>query len=139
MHATAPRWLFWVSSALLLWSLAGVVAFVSQFNMGAEGLAALPADQRALWITMPTWAWIAYAVATLPALGGAIGLLMRKGWAVPLYALSIVGIIVQFSYPFLIARAFTNLAMAAFPVFILIMAFVQWGLTRHWRAKGWLG
>jgi hypothetical protein len=138
LNSTGPRWLLWISIALLLWSLAGVGAFVSQFSMSAETIAALPPDQRGLWTNMPAWAWVAYAVATLPALGGAIGLLMRKGWAVPLYALSIVGILVQFSYPFLIAKAFTSLAMAAFPLFILVMGIAEWLLARHWRAKGWI-
>jgi hypothetical protein len=133
-----PRWLMWLSIILLLWSLAGVGAFVSQFSMSDETIAALPQAERDLWTNMPAWAWIAYAVATLPALGGAIGLLMKKGWAVPLYALSIAGIIVQFSYPFLVARAFTGLAMAAFPIFILVMAVVQWRLAGNWRARGWL-
>ncbi len=138
MNPPVPGWLKWISIALLLWSLAGVGAFASQFSMSAETVGALPQAQRNLWTNMPTWAWIAYAVATLSALGGAVGLIMRKGWAVPLYALSIIGIVVQFSYPFLIARAFTDLAMAAFPIFILVMAFIQWRLAANWRAKGWL-
>ena len=107
--STRPRWVLWVSIALLLWSLAGIGAFASQFSMSEETIAALPPVERDLWTNMPSWTWIAYAVATLPALGGAIGLLTRKSWAVPLYGLSIIGIIVQFSYPFLIARAFTSL------------------------------
>jgi hypothetical protein len=138
MNPTAPRWLKWASIALLLWSLMGVGAFIGQISMSSETIAALPQKQRELWLAMPTWDWIAYAVAVFAAAGGAIGLLLRKSWAVPLYALSIIGIIVQFSYPFLIAGAFTDLAMAAFPIFILVMAFVQWGLARNWRTKRWL-
>jgi uncharacterized membrane protein len=138
LNSPVPVWLKWVSLALLLWSLAGFGAFISQFSMSADMIAALPQAERDLWTNMPAWAWIAYAIATLSALGGAMGLLMKKAWAVPLYAVSIIGIIVQFSYPFLIARAFTDLAMMVFPIFILVMAVVQWMLTRNWRAKGWL-
>jgi hypothetical protein len=137
--APKPPWHLWALSVLfLLWSLAGLGAFVSQFNMSAATIAALPQAQRELWTNMPTWDWIAYGVATIPAVGGAVGLLLRKGWAVPLYGLSIIGIIVQFSYPFLIAKAFTGLAMAAFPIFILVTAVLQWWLARSWRAKRWL-
>jgi hypothetical protein len=138
MENAAPRRLTWIGVILLLWSLAGVAAFVSQFSMSAETIAALPPAQRDLWNHMPMWDWIAYGVATLPAVGAAICLLMRNKLAVPLYLISIIGIILQFSYPFLIAKAFTSLAMAAFPIFILVMAVVQWGLARHWRAKGYL-
>jgi hypothetical protein len=133
-----PRWIFWASIALLLWNLMGLGAFVYQSDMSAETIAALPAAQRDLWNAMPMWDWIAYAVAVNAGSIGAIGLLARKGWAVPLFALSIIAVIVQFSYPFLIARAITDMAMAAFPIFILVMAVVQWGLARNWRAKGWL-
>jgi hypothetical protein len=138
MGNTAPRWLLWASIVLLLWNVAGLGAFVIQSEMSAEMIAALPPAQRDLWNAMPVWDWIAYAVAVNAGSIGAIGLLARKRWAVPLFALCIIGVIVQFSYPFLIARAITSLAMAAFPIFILVMAVVQWGLARNWRAKGWL-
>jgi hypothetical protein len=133
-----PRWLLWASIVLLLWNMMGLAAFVYQSEMSAETIAKLPPAQRDLWTAMPVWDWIAYAVAVNAGSIGAIGLLARKQWAVPLFALCIIGVIVQFSYPFLIARAFTSLEMAAFPIFILVMAVVQWLVARHWRARGWL-
>jgi hypothetical protein len=138
MSGPAPRWLIWASIALLLWNLSGLAAFVYQSEMSPKMIAALPPAQRDLWNAMPVWDWIAYAVAVNAGSIGAIGLLARKRWAVPVFALSIIAVIVQFIYPFLIARAITDLGMAVFPIFILIMAVLQWALARNWRAKGWL-
>ncbi len=138
MDHIAPRWLTWAAVALLLWNLIGVGAFISQVTMSPETIAALPQDQRALWLAMPMWDWIAYAVAALSGAGGAIALLLRKAWAVPLFALCIIGVIAQFSYPFTHSEALKDPAMAAFPIFILVMAIVQWWLSRNWRMKGWL-
>jgi hypothetical protein len=138
VESTAPRWLMWAGIVLLLWSLMGVGAFLTQFFQSAETIAALPEAQRDLWTHMPAWDWVAYAIATFSALGGAICLLRRKAWAAPLYAISILFVLIQFTYPFLIARAFTSLAMAAFPVFIAGMGIFQWWLAKRWRKAGWL-
>ena len=70
---------------------------------------------------------------------GAIGLLMRKYWASLAFSFSLIAIIIQFSYPFLIASgAQSDIAMLAFPMFVIVMAVVQWQLSRHWQRKGWL-
>jgi len=47
---TTPRWLTWVSILFLLWNLMGVGAFVSQWTMTAADIAALPQNQRDLWV-----------------------------------------------------------------------------------------
>jgi hypothetical protein len=138
INTERPRWAMIASIALLIWNLIGVGAFVSQATMAPEAIAALPTEQRDLWLAMPMWNWVAYAVAVLSGVGGAVALLLRKRWAVPLSLLCIVGVIVQFSYPFSHSDALRDPAMAAFPVFILVMAIGQWLLARNWRAKGWL-
>ena len=93
----APRWLLWAGIASLLWNLMGVGAFFSQWSMSAADIAALPKIQRDLWVSMPGWAWAAYAVAVGAGVLGAIGLVMRKGWAALLFALSLIAVLAQFS------------------------------------------
>ncbi len=137
--ANSPRWLLWAGIALLLWNLMGIGAFVSQFSMSPADIDKLPQIQRDLWAGMPGWAWMAYAIAVGAGTLGAIGLLMRKYWAALLFALSLIAVLIQFSYPFLIAKgAQTGIDMLAFPIFIVVMAVVQWQLSRHWQRKGWL-
>lgn len=136
---TTPRWLTWVSILFLLWNLIGVGAFVSQWTMTAADIAALPQIERDLWLSMPGWAWAAYATGVGVGTLGAIGLILRKYWAPLAFSFSLIAIIIQFSYPFLIASgAQSDIAMLAFPMFIIVMAVVQWQLSRHWQRKGWL-
>jgi hypothetical protein len=136
---TAPRWLTWVGIIFLLWNLMGIAAFVSQYGMSATDIAALPQQQRDLWVSMPGWAWVAYAIAVFVALAGSIGLILRNWWSPLAYAISLIAVIIQFSYPFLLAKgAQTDMSMLAFPIFIIVMGVVQWLLSRHWQRKGWL-
>lgn len=139
MTGTAPRWLLWAGIALLLWNLMGVGAFVSQWSMSADDIAALPQVQRDLWVSMPGWTWAAYAVAVTAGVLGAIGVLLRKWWAALAFSLSLVAVLIQFSYPFLLAKgAQTGMDMLAFPIFIVVMGVLQWLLSRNWQRKGWL-
>jgi hypothetical protein len=138
MGNTVPRWLLWVSILLLLWNLIGVGAFVSQWLMPAEQLATLPPEQQAMWASMPSWAWAAYAVAVFAGTAGAIALLLRKKWAVPLFLLSFVAVLIQFTYPFIIAGGLSTLGATAliFPAFIILVAIVQWRFAVASRATG---
>lgn len=139
MKNTAPRWLLWAGIALLLWNLMGVGAFISQWSMSAADVAALPQVQRDLWVSMPGWTWAAYAVAVCAGLLGAIGVLMRKWWAALAFSLSLIAVLIQFSFPFVLANgAQTGMDMLAFPMFIVAMGVVQWQFSRHWQRKGWL-
>ena len=139
MENPAPRWLIWAGIAFLLWNLMGIGAFASQWSMSDADVAALPQVQRGLWVTMPGWAWVAYAIGVGVGTLGAIGLLLRKWWAPLAFALSLIAVLVQFSYPFLFAQqAQGDMAMLAFPIFIVVMAIIQWQLSRAWQRKGWL-
>lgn len=135
----SPKWLLWVGILFLLWNLMGVGAFFSQWTMSDADIAALPQIQRDLWVSMPVWAWAAYAIGVGVGTLGAIGLLLRKWWAPLAFALSLIAVLVQFSYPFLFAQqAQADMAMLAFPIFIVVMAIIQWQLSRAWQRKGWL-
>lgn len=137
-HA-APKWLLWVGILFLLWNLMGIGAFASQWTMSDADVAALPQVQRDLWASMPGWAWAAYAIGVGVGTLGAIGLLLRKWWAPLAFALSLIAVLVQFSHPFLfLQQSKGDMAMLAFPIFIVVMAIIQWQLSRAWQRKGWL-
>lgn len=136
---SSPRWLTWVGVIFLLWNLMGIAAFFSQWTMSPSDIAALPQQQRDLWVSMPGWVWVAYAIAVVVATVGSIGLIMRKWWVPLAYSISLIAVLVQFSYPFLLAKgAQTDISMLAFPIFIVVMGVLQWQLSRHWQRKGWL-
>jgi hypothetical protein len=70
-----------------------------------------------------------YALAIFSGLAGAIGLLMRRGWATTAFAISLVAVIVQFGYTFLVMDAVKLLGASAvaFPAVIFaIGVFLLW-------------
>jgi hypothetical protein len=139
MENTVPRWLLWAGIVMLLWNLIGVGAFFAQWSMTPEDISKLPQMQQDLWNNMPGWAWVAYAVAVGTGTLGAVGIIMRKWWATIAFALSLIAVSVQYSYPFLMADAAQGgMAMMGLPITIFVIALIQWTLSRGWQRKGWL-
>ena len=143
MNVAAPRPLgFWVISVLaLLWNLLGVAMFFLQLNMSPETLAAIPAEQRALYESTPVWVNGAFAVAVF---GGALGsamLLLKKRLALPLLVLSLLGLLAQTGYTYLMTPAFRvhGASSAIFAVVLVLIAlFLVW-FARRSLARGWIG
>ncbi len=138
MKNTAPRWLLWVGILFLLWNLMGITAFAMQWMMTPADIAKLPAEQQELWGNMATWIWAAYAIAVGAGTLGALGLVVGKKWAVPLFLLSLAAIVIQFSYPLVYALGAGLMSLMVFPAFIFIVGLAEWLLARKWRSAGWL-
>lgn len=142
MNVAAPRPLgFWIVSVLaLLWNLVGMAIFFMQINMPPEALAAMPTEQRTLHESTPVWVNGAFAVAVF---GGALGsamLLMRKRLALPLLALSLLGVLVQMGYTYLMTPAFRvyGASGAILPALLVLIAlFLVW-FARRSVARGWI-
>jgi hypothetical protein len=103
-HFPVPGWFKAVAVMLIIWALAGVAAFLSQFTMSAEAAAQLPQEQQDMWVSMPVWAWSAYAVAVASGLAGAVCIFLRSKLAVILFPVSLIAVLAQFAYPFVIAE-----------------------------------
>ena len=136
-----PRWVMIASILLLLWNLIGIGAFFAQWQMASGGMADLPPEQQAMWRAMPGWAWAAYGIAVFGGAIGAIGLVLRKGWAVPLLASSLVAVLVQFFNAFVLQDGIATVGADAvfFPLFIIAVGILKLVLSRRWKAAGWLG
>lgn len=136
-----PSMWFWIVSGLLLaWNLLGVMAYVQEATMSAEALSAMPEAQRALLQSRPAWATAAFAVAVFGGAAGCLMLLLRSRLAVPVLALSFVGVVVQMAHAFFIADSYAvygpgGLVMPA--MVLTISIFLVW-YARRARRRGWL-
>lgn len=136
-----PLWFRIVAFLLVLWGIAGVMAFYMQVTMSPARLAALPDYDRSYHLGLPGWfAWV-YGVATWGGLLGGIALLLRRRIAGPLFAVSLLAVAIQFGWVF----AATDLIAAKgaatvvpFPLVILAIALFQLAIARHGDARGWL-
>lgn len=139
-----PIW-FWVVSGLaLLWNLGGVAAFVQQM-MDLEGsVAAIPEESREAVLQLlrdtPAWVTVAFAVAVFGGVLGSIGLLARQKWALWMFALSLVGVVVQQSYTFLMTDMMSLLQTTdlILPAMVLVIDAALVGLACWASRRGWL-
>jgi hypothetical protein len=135
-----PVWYWVVSTLLLLWNAVGCAACYRQLTLAPEKFAQLPAGQRDAWIAMPTSARAAYVVAVAGGLLGAAALLFRSLAAGPLFVASLVGVIVQFGWFFVVYKGTskTGPSSAAFPTIIALIAVGEVAFACLAKSQGWL-
>ena len=137
---STPTWFKVVAVLALLWNLLGCLAFFSDLRISPEDLAKLSEAQQALYAARPGWAVAATALAVFGGALGSIGLILRKRWALPVFVLSLLGILVQDFGLFVLADG----ASLAGPVAVVMQAVVLAVgialilLSRKGIARGWL-
>ncbi|APF39573.1 hypothetical protein BOQ54_19035 (plasmid) [Chelatococcus daeguensis] len=135
-----PSWYWLVSGLALLWMLFGAMAWTVDLMTDEATVAGMREAQRQLYAARPQWLFAVYGLAILSGLAGALGLVLRKGWAMPAFAVSLAAIVLQFGYTFLVMDAIGLLGFVAvpFPLFIFaIGVFLLWFAAQA-RRRGWI-
>ncbi|HEY0624064.1 hypothetical protein [Sphingomonas sp.] len=135
-----PAWLYIVGVILLLWGLAGCWAFYMHATLGPAANPDATDWDRAYFAALPGWFAIDFAVAVGAGLLGTIALLLRSKWAVALYWISLIAVVIQFGWMFLATDviAVKGVSSIFFPAFIFVMALLQLWLSRLAKKRGWL-
>lgn len=132
---------FWgLAIICLVWNLLGVMAYIAQVTMSPEALAALPEAERALFESTPAWVNGVFALSVFGGTLGCIALLLRQGWAVWLFVISLLSVLAQMYYAFFVSRSFEVFGpgMVIMPILIIVIAiFLVW-FARMSKGKGWL-
>lgn len=135
-----PPWFWVIAVVLLLWNGMGVWAYIVDATITAETLQAMPDAERALRLARPACATAAFAVAVFGGVAGCLLLLLRSRLALPVLALSLIGVALQMTHAFLIADSYAVYGPAglAMPAMVLAGAlFLVW-FARRARRRGWL-
>ena len=138
--STRPRWFLMLATVFLLWAFAGAAAFAGHVLVGEQMAAAESAWDLAFYRGLPAWFVWDYGMATLGAVAGALAMLQRSRWAVPLYVASLIGVLIQFGYVFLGTDLLTHkgaVVTVPFPAFIALMGVVQIAVARLAARRGW--
>ena len=94
---------FWIiSGAALAWNLFGVAMYLMHVMMSPEALAEMSEAERALFTEAPSWVTGAYAIAVFGGTLGCVGLLLKRTWATPIFVVSLIGILAQMGFSFLV-------------------------------------
>lgn len=88
---------FWlIGGAALIWNLFGFIVYYMQVTATPEQLAAQYSPEQVEFMARtPLWATSAFAIAVNAGVLGSLFLLLRKAWAVPLFALSLAAVLLQ--------------------------------------------
>ena len=135
-----PRSFLIISVAALVWNLFGVMSYIMHVTISSEALAQLPEAERALYESSPAWVTGAFALAVFSGVLGCVGLLLKKAWSVPVFLVSLIAIVLQFTYWLFMTASIEVHGMQAVIMPLLVTAigvFLVW-YSRHAKNKGWL-
>ena len=138
--ATTAFWI--IAGAMLVWNVIGLLFYYQQSTLTPEKMmeAGLTAQQIAHITNTPAWAHSGYAIAVNAGVLGAIFLLLRKAWALPMFVVSLAGALVQDLDAFILRDAMEAWGSGAFylPLFVIVVCAVEIWYSRAAKAKGWL-
>jgi hypothetical protein len=136
-----PTISFWIiGGAALLWNLIGLMFYYKQVTMTPEDLAVFTENQQAFLLNAPIWATSAHAIAVNAGILGSLLLLLRRAWAVPLFVLSLAGIVVQDLHAFVLSDGLDVWGSEAIilPAIVAVIAVALVWYSRAAKAKRWL-
>ena len=95
---TTPMHLWVVGILSLLWNCFGAVDYTMTKTHNAAYLAKVPAEMMAYVESVPAWFTVFWALGVWGAVAGSVLLLMRNRLAVPVFAVSLLGLAVTQFY-----------------------------------------
>lgn len=137
----APIWFYILSVLFLLWNLFGLAVFcLGMFVLNTkEALlnAGLNEAQAELTLSTPTWVNIAFGVAVIFGVLGSVALIATRKLAIPLLAISLLGVLVQNTYTYLLSNVVEVMGVGASPV-VIVGAIAVIPFAIFCARKGWL-
>jgi len=136
-----PNTNFWIiGGAALVWNLIGLVFYVSHVSITPDALAAMTEAHQEFLLTTPTWATAAFAIAVNAGVLGSLLLLLRKTWAVPVLAISLLAIVVQDVDAFVLRDAFgiVGINSLIIPSMVFVIGIALLLYARATKERGWL-
>jgi hypothetical protein len=136
-----PKWFTPVAVVALLWNLFGCAAYIMDVRLTPDDVAKMSAAQQAMYAARPAWAIGATALAVWCGALGCVALLLRKGWAVPLFLVSLLGVIGQDVWLFALSGSVAQAGGAAIVLqgVVLVVAIALLLLARNAAARSWIG
>ncbi len=128
-----PKHLWIIGAVALLWNSVGAFDYVmTQMNVESY-MGQFTAEQRAYFANYPTWAVAGWAVGVWGAVLGSIALLLRRSWAVYLFGVSLVGMVLSSVYSVALSEGIKVMGAGAY-VFTALIWVISIGLFVYSRA-----
>lgn len=133
---------YWIiGGVFLLWNFFGLMIYYDQVTMAPDVIADnFSPAQQAFLENMPLWATSAYAIAVTAGVIASLLLLVRNVLALPVFVVSLVGVIVQDLHSFVISDGLAVWGSSALylPTLVIVIGIVEIWYSRRAKAKAWL-
>ena len=136
----APIWFMSVAGVALFWNLLGAMAVIMNFMTSPEAIAQLPLEQQKMYADTPAWASYASLLAVFAGSLGCVALLIKKSFAIPLFILSIIGLVLQNIGLFVIvdATAVMGNSVLIMQAGVAVIALGLLFLAKMAKQRGWI-
>ncbi|MEM7083560.1 MAG: hypothetical protein AAF465_12580 [Pseudomonadota bacterium] len=129
-----------IAIVALIWNILGLLAFVAHLLITPDIIAAMPEARQALYLNAPGWLNVAFGSAVIGGTLGALGLVLKKSWSIPLLIVSLIGVLAQHYHSFFMSNTFDVLGQSAMVMPIVVIAicvFLVW-FALNAKKKGYL-
>ena len=134
-----PRHLWVVGIIALLWNCIGAFDYLMTQTKNAAYMSAFPPEQLAFFYGLPVWVVAAWAFAVWGGVLGSVLLLLRRRLAVPVFLVSLVGMVVTTLHNWLLSNAFelfTDTFSRVFTVVIIVITVALYFYARAMEKRG---
>ncbi len=131
--------LYWVVAVLaLIWGLIGLSDYYFTVTENQAYLKDFPQDMVAWILGFPKWRIGLWAIGVSATPLAAIFLLLRKAWAVPLFALSLVAMVIGIFYDLFFANGFEMYGTGGliFSLVLFLVSLFFWWWSKRAKDKG---
>jgi hypothetical protein len=138
LQARGPTTLLVAAGAGILWNAYGVWQFALSFFQTRDSLVAtgMTPSQAELYLSLPGWISVAFAIGVFGGLVGSVALLMKRVVALPVFGVSLAGYAVLFAgdaYYGVFANIPSQLVILAI---VVAIAAALLAVTFHARNRG---
>ncbi|MGH8128997.1 MAG: hypothetical protein ACRETO_09440 [Gammaproteobacteria bacterium] len=135
-----PKWFIPVAIVALIWNLLGCAAFLFDVMLTPEDVAKMSPAEQAMYAARPMWSVAATAVAVWLGAFGCVGLILRKRWSLFLVVLSLLGVIAQDIYLFVLSGSAAQAGIIAYVTqgIVLLVAIGLVLLSHQGAKRQWL-
>lgn len=135
-----PKWFRPIAVVALLWNLLGCAAYLADVSITPEQLSKMTPAMQAMYHARPAWSVAGTALAVWLGAAGCLGLIIRKKWATPLLVVSLVGVILQNLWLFVLSGSASAAGLPAFILqgLVLVVSVALVFLARRAAASGWI-
>lgn len=136
-----PTHVWIVGGLATLWNLVGVTGYLAARMHNVDlmrrmGSKVDPEVALAYADAMPIWASFGWGLGVWTGLLGSVLLLLRNRYAVHAFALSLVGVVLSFSYQFFVTPPPPGMDDKVMPAVIIVIAIALFLYARAMQAKG---